>query len=190
MVFSNYVAPKSGPELNAKISRAIMAAVSEYRDIVGGEWQCCIEFCREDDKLPFYAITAANMPVGKNDAANVLCMLKDLESAYCGGQCQSCGIRIPYEAFVTTHDEPKAKHKEEPSGDVFPLEGAILVAFSGCPGGWQNLFFCFQIFAQIQKILNELWTADAIRYDLGPCREDYHMTKFWIQNLNIKEALI
>lgn len=96
------------------------------------------------------------------------------------------GVRIPYDILTTDVVEP---FLADESAEQFVKEkkGEIRITFSGAKE-WQDTFFCFSIFKQIQKTLNSLWSRDQIWYNLrgfnnNPC------VSFWVENLNISEAL-
>lgn len=84
------------------------------------------------------------------------------------------GIRVPYKVLVTC------------SKDVLTEYGEIRVAFCGATE-WQNMFYTFKVFGQIQKILKKLWKEDAISYDLSKLCE-YGDAKFWMKLLKIRET--
>ena len=95
------------------------------------------------------------------------------------------GIRTPYDILVTEH-QPATKDNPNPTQDVIDKRGEIRIAFSGAKE-WQDVFFALKIFQGIQVILNELWSADQIWYNLRGLNDD-PIASFWLTNLKIEEA--
>lgn len=73
------------------------------------------------------------------------------------------GIRIPFACI---------------SADSYPYTGEVLIAFSGAIE-WQDLFFAFTIFRELQKLLNHHFPKNLYTYDLAPLKTLCE-TSIWI----------
>jgi len=93
------------------------------------------------------------------------------------------GIRIPYDILVTESDDTLFASSKQV---VNSTTGEIRIAFSGAKE-WEDTFFAFCIFNDIQNTLDKLWDCDQIWYNLRGLQADPHL-EIWLDLLSIREA--
>lgn len=93
------------------------------------------------------------------------------------------GIRIPYDILVTESDDTLFASSKQ---TVNRTKGEIRIAFSGAKE-WEDVFFAFCIFMDLQNTLDQLWDQDQIWYNLRGLKADPHL-EVWLDLLGIREA--
>lgn len=96
------------------------------------------------------------------------------------------GIRIPYDILVTEHNDGLCV-SDDSDQSIRRTEGEVRIAFSGAKE-WQDVFFALRVFCGIQLILEELWDADQIWWNLRGLQKD-PVVGFWLNNMGITEVL-
>lgn len=93
------------------------------------------------------------------------------------------GIRIPYDTLATKNHG--ACLTSTNMQVISQHTGEIRIAFSGAKE-WQDLFFAFRIFKDIQKILHKYCDQNQIWYNLRQLQSDPNLG-FWLNLLKIHE---
>lgn len=93
------------------------------------------------------------------------------------------GIRIPYDILVTEDDDALPASGSQ---CVNHTKGEIRIAFSGAKE-WEDTFFAFCIFRDLQNTLDQFLDQYQIWYNLRSLKADPHL-EVWLDLLDIREA--